>query len=598
MIVLWLAIVAFGHLVRGRSIFDDLPPIVSDQAPLADSQPSTHQFLFNPIGKYATDVHYCHIRIPIDFKPIMENFAHVHANLNNIVKTTKDKVTFEVIRHVAIETNQQVQIIQDNFSDLLQNLPKNGITEYHRKKRFLGIIFGIAGTAFGVANSIAINNINSLIAKEITRTDLLVDITQLHSNHLHNIDTQLQNVDTIIREFISFNPSLVVASSQTMMAHLLDVQLKVSNAVSQAQLHRLSALTFSHKVLQSIKNYIDDLAADKNYISFVTHISDLYQLEASFVYNPTNLTFNIILHVPLVKPEYLLTLNQYVPFPLSQDFASNHSITPDVGYNDVLAFGHMNTFKIISQSDLAGCHRMGDTYFCKGRNVLQTKMEETCLGAIFRQNLGGVKTYCKFEVKPLKEQVFQLATNKWQIFSMNRFTTTKVCETVASPLAIGYSTTIELEPGCKVLLQANILYAEHESAITIEPTHYTWTWNITAIFPDIPSDKFSTALQSLHDYGLHVVEASDIVHHLKFNNFEGSIPNSISNLISNPFNYVIGLIAIVVIGAIAYFVIQRFCKAKPRGPSDFPMVPVPPGTSLYPTPSAPTLAYQFIYPQL
>jgi hypothetical protein len=238
-----------------------------------------------------------------------------------------------------------------------------------------------------------------------------------------------------------------------MFTKLYDIYSKVANAVSQAQLNRLSPLIFPHDVLLAVKNHIDQFAEKKQLKSFVNHISDLYQLEASFVYQPFNKTFNIILHVPFVKHEYLLELHQYVPFPLSQNFASNHSLTPKVGDKDILAFGHMNTFKILSSTDLSACHRMGATYFCTGRNVLQTKMETTCLGSIFARHLSGMKTFCEFELTPRTEQVFELSKNNWQIFSTNYFTTTKVCPTSISPVTISHSTTMKLEPGCKMLLQ-------------------------------------------------------------------------------------------------------------------------------------------------
>ena len=123
--------------------------------------------------------------------------------------------------------------------------------------------------------------------------------------------------------------------------------------------------------------------AKHNYILFINQFYDLYQIEASFVFEQKNRTLNIILQVSFVKPEYILTLHQYLPFPLSQYFSNNHLLTPTVlGEKDILAFGFMNTFKILSQSDLAGCHHMGEHYFCKGRNVLQTVMENTCLGSI------------------------------------------------------------------------------------------------------------------------------------------------------------------------------------------------------------------------
>ncbi len=129
----------------------------------------------------------------------------------------------------------------------------------------------------------------------------------------------------------------------------------------------------------------------------------------------------------------------------------------------------------------------------------------------------------------------------------------------------------------------------------IDALHYTWAWNVSAIFPDIPNDKFSHALQSLHDYGLHVVEASDIVHHLKFNHFEGMIPDQITNLFSNPFNYVIGIIALFALIFVGYSLIKCWCRSQSNQPgyhagaaSDYPL----------PVPSAPPLTYQFIYPRL
>ncbi len=40
-------------------------------------------------------------------------------------------------------------------------------------------------------------------------------------------------------------------------------------------------------------------------------------------------------------------------------------------------------------------------------------------------------------------------------------------------------------------------------------------------------------MQSLNDYGLHIVDAADIAHHLKFENFNDPIPTSITDLFTN-----------------------------------------------------------------
>ncbi len=47
----------------------DLPPVIMDDTPVKGA-PNTHTTIFNPIGKYATDVQYQLVRIPIHFAPI------------------------------------------------------------------------------------------------------------------------------------------------------------------------------------------------------------------------------------------------------------------------------------------------------------------------------------------------------------------------------------------------------------------------------------------------------------------------------------------------------------------------------------------------
>jgi hypothetical protein len=191
------------------------------------------------------------------------------------------------------------------------------------------------------------------------------------------------------------------------------------------------------------------------------------------VYQPGNKTVALLLHVPLVKPEYLLNLNQYLPFPLSHNLSPNHSLTPFVGQNDILAYSGFETFKIISQLDLASCHKMGETYFCKGRNDLRTDITETCLGSLYLQKAKGIQKNCKFEIGAAKEQVFRLSHSKWAVATQRQFTTHQVCGKNRKPVAVGPGTTISLEPDCKIRLPSHILSADSFEEEIIEPTYFT-----------------------------------------------------------------------------------------------------------------------------
>jgi hypothetical protein len=84
-------------------------------------------------------------------------------------------------------------------------------------------------------------------------------------------------------------------------------------------------------------------------MAYVTKITDLFQIPLSYVYQPNNRTVALLFHVPLVKQEYLLNLSLYLPFPLTHNLSPNHSLTPSVGQNNILAYSGFDTFKIPSK---------------------------------------------------------------------------------------------------------------------------------------------------------------------------------------------------------------------------------------------------------
>jgi len=47
-----------------------------------------------------------------------------------------------------------------------------------------------------------------MIAKNIHRTDMLVDVTQLHEDHLYKLDNQIKNSAQFITNFTQFIPTV------------------------------------------------------------------------------------------------------------------------------------------------------------------------------------------------------------------------------------------------------------------------------------------------------------------------------------------------------------------------------------------------------
>jgi hypothetical protein len=168
-----------------------------------------------------------------------------------------------------------------------------------------------------------------------------------------------------------------------------------------------------------IIEYIDKVVAKSELLSFVHQPSDLFLEETSFIYKPEEKIFILVLHIPLVAPHNLMPLLEFIPLPMVFNFYSNVLVTSEVGPNNMIAVGHSNAYQIISSSsDLHSCNKMGETYFCKGRNLLLTDLTKTCLGSLYLADPNSIQTCCQFSIRGgghLKRSSDWTATHVWYI---------------------------------------------------------------------------------------------------------------------------------------------------------------------------------------
>ena len=105
-ILIWL----LASMALSAFLFDNLLAIISDPAHPTPTQNNQHQFLFQPIGKYATNVHYLHIRLPVHFNPILHSIKNSDY-MTDIVDETKEKATSLVIQEITIFNHLRVDLI-------------------------------------------------------------------------------------------------------------------------------------------------------------------------------------------------------------------------------------------------------------------------------------------------------------------------------------------------------------------------------------------------------------------------------------------------------------------------------------------------------
>ncbi len=207
--------------VQARPLFESLPPVIIDEDQRLTANNNAHTTIFFPVGKYATDVHYQIIRIPIHLTPIEAGFKQAGEIMHHMGNIVKGKATEIPIKQIIKHHNQTLTKVKSKYNNILSNLPAAQFTPYgSRKKRFLDILFGIAGTAFGVANWMEITRITSIIAKNIHRTDMLVDVSQLHENHLYKLDTMVKNTAEVLNDFVKYSASAAYSYLDNMMSSL------------------------------------------------------------------------------------------------------------------------------------------------------------------------------------------------------------------------------------------------------------------------------------------------------------------------------------------------------------------------------------------
>jgi hypothetical protein len=224
------------------------------------------------------------------------------------------------------------------------------------------------------------------------------------------------------------------------------------NIVKSAQHYRLALGPLPHDFLDEILNHTLSVARKRNMVSFVNYASDLLQVEVSHLYDPKTLQFTVIVHIPLISNANLLELYKFLQLTIHFNFSANVSVTPAVGQDNHLAIGHSKSFQTISSTDLHSCLYLGDTFFCKGRKVMEMSLQKSCLGSLYLANAEAIQTTCKFKVAEASENIFELAENTWAMYSTMTINTKKVCQAknIIQTHQIKSGDTVTVEPGCYI----------------------------------------------------------------------------------------------------------------------------------------------------
>jgi hypothetical protein len=309
------------------------------------------------MGRYAASTFTSHIRIPFNYSSLMDLQYKLDARLDSFFTDfsdfhfEKDESTLPTLKSTFKIYKQSISEIFKLFHNLLASLPH--VHERHRRQwDVASFVAATVALSLATYNFVQISKLETTIEAQEAKTDLLTDISKLHEQHLHQfhglIDSICKELQVIkLKQTFQVRVDRIVAQILSDDSKLRAVIPTFERIIITAFNKKFALGALSMDVLNQIIYHINDIANKNNYNKFVHEPANLYNLEVSFIHRPEEHTIILILHVPFVEADHLLTLYEFVSLPIHFNFSANISIVPEVCRADLLTIGDTKLFQTL-----------------------------------------------------------------------------------------------------------------------------------------------------------------------------------------------------------------------------------------------------------
>jgi len=478
------------------------------------------------MGHYAASTFTSHVRIPFDYSALLHLEQKMFERMDNVLPDL-ERFQFNPSEHNRATLNSTFELYKSDirqvfklFQDLLVSLPH--VPERQRRQwDVASFVAATAALSLSTYNTIQISKLETAIENQKQKTDLLTDIVKLHEQHLHQLDQMIDDIGKEIQALkvqsgLHFSIDRAIAQVTSDTNKLRAVVAIFERVIHSAFDQKLAPGALSVDVLETILHHIKDTAANNKFHNFIHHTSDLYKLETSFIHRPEEQTVILILHVPFVEAENLLPLYEFISLPIYFNFSSNVSVIPDVGKSDLIAIGNTEAFQTLSTSDLANCKRLGQTFFCEGRSILQTNIVQDCLGSLYLGSASLIKHNCKFRIDSTREKIYSLGNNTWVVYSIGTIATNQVCPKAGtlSTMTIKSGQAVTVKPGCHIPTIDHLITADESEEMEIVNSWLDWTMSLPQLFNHDDYDQLTAMITDLRKHVNGDFDASQLLKRL------------------------------------------------------------------------------------
>ena len=411
--------------------------------------------------------------------------------------------------HQPIELPSPSKGLDDEFPSL-SALARSG-----RSVDWAALTSVVTGTFMGLYTSLELGHIKDRLTNIEKSHNLLVHLSNQQDLFTLALTKDIAVLKETMELMLTYDTGTLYAQLDKIMSQWEQRLQQLNNILQQAQHRRLAIDTLTPTQLNLLHQSVLSQAATLNRQLLTHQPSDYFQLELSYARSGTDII--MLLHVPTISSDDTLSIYQFVPFPFplpqsasQSQLSIRHSLFPNQDNDglpdlnptraqyastsqalyldmddNLLAINSAQHYLTLSHSDLLSCSQRGHVFLCDQSNVLRTDLGETCLGALYFRSAEGVKAHCRFELRSLREEVYQTSPTSFLIFSPTQFTTKIECSNgTIFPIFIGQVTRVHINQGCHLSLNAHLLQPTNHIRLHTDALISEWTWDPL----DLPSE--------------------------------------------------------------------------------------------------------------
>jgi hypothetical protein len=495
---------------------------------LAESIPSDdqHYIVFEKVGEMAAKTTYIHVMMSLNFTHFEEDVLTMNKSMNAVIdklwqeepnqKTRKKlkllqdavnkritisakkvKLMDKILPNASPKRNKREPYSEyppppENVTDAFLTMSDPHMKRYRRQIEAATVALGASGIAgaattfMGIYTAVQINSISNQIQEQSKEINLLVQVTNRQTEELKTLTKYTKDAIEDLQYLIKESPCMIDTDFNDRLIEMEEHTARFVTMVQQLQHRRMAVDWLTVDQLNLLHKHTLQIIKAKNYHPLVKQVSDYYQLEMSYLRKEDGVV--AILHVPAMVAPKMMSLYRYVPFPIplqegggdvkSDSRDKTHALfikTP----SDLIALDENNNFKIVSATDFATCTQHSKIFLCKSGEILKTNLLEDCMGSLFMRNKEAVQTNCKFEIKPIKEEIFRLNHHEFMVYSPSPFVTSVICKNKTRTIIdLGKITKLYIPAGCSVELASHIITVEEDFGIYL-PSHVSsWDWDL------------------------------------------------------------------------------------------------------------------------